>query len=210
MEFSKKDLFITDFWEFEFPYFDQLKGLINDYLDSKEVQKYLESIKNNNPSLTTYGGEEVPIENAPIESLLATQTAKLLKIIEKAHIWEESEWHSFDCWININKQGGFNPPHIHPGQTYSGVYYLSVPEGSGNIHFLDPRPAPIYGTPDLNVENDKNVYSNNNPYDSRVFSHCPREGYVVFFPSWLVHYVDPNPTPSPRISIAFNVKYGEL
>ena len=165
MEFFKKDLFITDFWEFKFPYHEEFKSQVFKYLDSPEVKKYLESIENNNPSKTSYGGEEIPIDNEVINNLLATQITKFLKEIEKVHIWEEDNWHSFDCWINLNKKGGFNPPHVHPAQTYSGVYYISSPKNCGNIHFLDPRPTPVFCTPDLECDQDSNIYANQNPYD---------------------------------------------
>ena len=31
-------------------------------------------------------------------------------------------------WVNINPQYGFNVPHDHPGYTWSGVYYVLLPE----------------------------------------------------------------------------------
>ena len=34
-----------------------------------------------------------------------------------------------------------------------------------------------------------------------------KEGKIIIFPSWLMHYVDPNPNDSTRVSIAFNAKY---
>ena len=46
-------------------------------------------------------------------------------------------------WINVLSRGGLNTPHDHPNWTWSGCYYVSVPEGdkelSGNIEFFDTR-----------------------------------------------------------------------
>jgi uncharacterized protein (TIGR02466 family) len=210
MDFVKRNLFVTDFWEFEFPYHKQLKSQILKYLDSHSAQKHLENNKNSDPSLNTYGGEEITVSDKYICSFFEVQLLKFLKKIEEYHIWEKDEWHSFDCWINANILGGFNPPHIHPGQTYSGVYYISIPKNSGFIHFTDPRPTPIYCTPDLKSKDNSNIFANSNPYDCRVFSYEPKEGSVIIFPSWLTHYVDPNKSNSTRLSLAFNIKYGSL
>ncbi len=48
-------------------------------------------------------------------------------------------------WVNVNPQHGYNVPHDHPGYTWSGVYYVLLPEKndsksrSGSIELLDPR-----------------------------------------------------------------------
>ena len=42
-------------------------------------------------------------------------------------------------WSIINPPGSANRAHIHPGCTWSGVYYIQAPEGCGNIEFIDPR-----------------------------------------------------------------------
>ena len=39
-------------------------------------------------------------------------------------------------WININRKGNFNIDHVHPGAEFSCVYYLKVPQDSGNLVFL--------------------------------------------------------------------------
>src|SRR5262249_23732058 len=44
------------------------------------------------------------------------------------------------CWANVNPQGGLNSSHNHPNNYLSGVYYVSVPPGTGQIVFADPRP----------------------------------------------------------------------
>ena len=208
MVFKKRDLFVTDFWEFDFPYHTQFKSQILDYIRSDTVQEYIKQASSSNPSVSSYGGHEITIQDNYIISFLETQVLKFLKKIEETHDWEEADWNSFDSWININSKGEFNPPHVHPGQSYSGVYYVFTPDDSGMIHFLDPRNAPVFSCPDPKFKAGKNVYGGPNPYDHRVFSHLPKGGQIIIFPSWLTHYVDPNPTDKHRVSIAFNIKYG--
>lgn len=202
----KRDLFVTDFWEFDFPYHKQFKPQVLDFVSSKKAQDHIFSIKN--PSLDSYGGDELSFdEDTSLFSFFKVQITKLLKEIETAHEWESGEWIDIDPWLNINEKGNFNPPHVHPGNTYSGCYYLSFPKESGLIHFIDPRPQHRLVSPNINHKEGTNWYHTKNKYDSSIFTYDIQEGKVVIFPSWLMHYVDPNPLEDLRISIPFNAKY---
>ena len=203
----KHDLFVTDFWEFDFPYHDQFKPQVLDFVSSPKSQNHLK--KNNlNPSQTSYGGDELCFdEDKSLISFFQTQVLKLLKRIEEGHDWHEGEWKDISPWLNVNQKGNFNPPHSHPGNDYSGCYYVTFPENSGFIHFLDPRPQHRFCSPNPKSKEDENWYSSDNVYDSSFFTYKIKEGKIVIFPSWLSHYVDPNPTNSLRVSVPFNAKY---
>lgn len=43
-------------------------------------------------------------------------------------------------WVNCSWGQAHNSAHVHPGAELSGVLYVQVPEGSGQIVFRDPRP----------------------------------------------------------------------
>ncbi len=103
------------------------------------------------------------------------------------------------AWMNINPAGGFNAPHTHPGAHWSGVYYVDQPEveegNSGMIEFLDPRSdLPLMRLLKAPAFRPKKKIR-------------PAAGEIVIFPSYLVHWVYPNDTPSERVSIAFNGTY---
>ena len=213
----KYDLFTTDVWEFDFPYHVQFKKQISDFLQSDYAEDYLKWQAEQNPSLTSYGGNALWYEGeASIISFFELHTRRLLSKVEEVHDWESGKWKNFEQWLNVNQKGDFNPPHIHPGHHYSGCYYVNFPEDSGHIHFLDPRPQHRIASPDLpnrpdppdsNTEESGNPYAVTNSYDSSVFTYKIKEGKIIIFPSWLMHYVDPNPNDSTRVSIAFNAKY---
>lgn len=101
-------------------------------------------------------------------------------------------------WVNVNDGGAFNTPHDHPAYLWSGVYYVKVPQKqngrSGMIEFLDPR-----GALTLN-DRDRRVIG------ASKFRVEPKEGLLVLFPSFLVHWVYPNEKDETRISIAFNAR----
>jgi hypothetical protein len=105
------------------------------------------------------------------------------------------------AWININQKNCFNEPHNHLSNNcfLSGVFYISVPEKSGILKFLNNQ------TPTENWINNKQI-EQYNCFNSNVWKIHPKENLLVLFPSWLSHYVLPNESDYNRISIAFNTK----
>ena len=104
-----------------------------------------------------------------------------------------------NLWYNVNRKNNFNYAHTHGGSNYSGIYYLSVPENSGKLVFNNPdtmiKNLTFYGQPMKTF----------NEYNSTQFNVIPKEKLLVLFPSHIEHYVEPNKSDEPRISIAFNI-----
>lgn len=105
------------------------------------------------------------------------------------------------AWMNVNPAGGFNAPHTHPGAHWSGVYYVSQPEvaegNAGMIEFLDPRSDlpnwRILKAPPFRLKKKLR----------------PAAGEMVFFPSYLLHWVYPNDSDEDRVTIAFNATFSK-
>ena len=103
-------------------------------------------------------------------------------------------------WVNINRRGDYNKPHNHGGCHFSGVYYPSVGKNdplrskAGFLEFADPRLA--YGMTNSVLETALSV----------TFE--PKDGALVLFPSWLLHWVHPYAGEGQRISISFNAIAG--
>jgi uncharacterized protein (TIGR02466 family) len=101
------------------------------------------------------------------------------------------------AWANVNRSGHYNRLHLHPGEHWSGVYYVdagrpddTIPN-NGVIEFLDPRPA-ARAMPVPGFKFDRGI------------SVLPQSGMLLLFPSWLDHWVSPYQGAGERISIAFN------
>lgn len=99
-------------------------------------------------------------------------------------------------WINVNSRGDVNQVHIHPGSFLSGVYYISAPENSGNIHF-ERDAKEIYSMGIMKISGKTPVSGTNCEYP-------PKPGRLLVFPGWLPHSVLQSESDEPRISIAFN------
>jgi uncharacterized protein (TIGR02466 family) len=104
-----------------------------------------------------------------------------------------------DAWININKNRDFNNTHKHIGSTFSGIYYVKVPENSGVIEFTNPMSELPYVIGDWMIKE-------YNFFNSKIWKVTPEEGKLMIWPSWLLHYVKPNLSNDSRISIAFNTR----
>lgn len=104
------------------------------------------------------------------------------------------------CWANINPRGGLNSIHTHPNNYLSGVYYVSLPEGKGEIIFTDPRPQTMAMLP---------TTSQWNKYMGNVIRLEAKEGRFVLFPAWLGHSVPINRSEQHRISLSYNIMFSD-
>ena len=102
-------------------------------------------------------------------------------------------------WGIINQPGSRNNIHTHPMSFLSGVYYMKIPEKSGRITFLDPRPqAEIM---------DCNKKTNQSIHLAHSVDWNPEENSLIFFPSWLQHQVATNLSNEDRVILSFNLMW---
>lgn len=116
------------------------------------------------------------------------------------------DWQVVEIWSNVQRKGGSNAVHAHPGSFWSGVYYVDVGDVSedgklgGELQLFDPRgclpkmlaPHLRFGMPEL--------------HDAGGVIHLtPSAGQCVMFPGWLFHAVRTYMGDAPRISVAFNL-----
>jgi uncharacterized protein (TIGR02466 family) len=114
------------------------------------------------------------------------------------------DW-SLQGWANINRLGDYHDPHNHPHSYLSGTYYVQTPADRAPLHsrkdvrpgaisFYDPRgPAVNMGA----IRGD--------PYVNPEHTVQPNAGEILLWPAFLMHFVHPNLSETPRISISFNV-----
>jgi uncharacterized protein (TIGR02466 family) len=127
-------------------------------------------------------------EFAPLNSAIHAACASAL-----GEMGMEGREFFLQSWINMHDRGGFNFLHMHEGSLLSGSFYLSVPLGSGQFVFRDPRPGVILSAVKGGV-----------PNGHADIHLTPGEGLLVLFPCWMEHYVEPHDSDKPRITIAFN------
>lgn len=171
---------------------------IND-INNEKILDEIYKIKNidSGKVMSNFGGwqssfyNKVQIENfSEIKNLSNVLQDSVQEIF---NIWEISQPATLkNIWFNINSLSNFNLPHTHPGTLFSGTYYVSCNEYSGRIVFLRQDPQEHY------------FPHTNNEYTYKTFNFSPIPGDVVFFPSYMSHYVEPNNSKFNRVSIAFD------
>ena len=102
-------------------------------------------------------------------------------------------------WVNVNRPTNYNKSHIHAEVHWSFVYYIKVQEKSGDLVFEDPR---IRRTMQTQAIFKKDYYS---LASAATISLTPQVGDLIIFPSYLEHFVEPNLSEEPRISISGNI-----
>lgn len=113
-------------------------------------------------------------------------------------IRDDMEFKIVNGWININRSTDSNITHNHPGADLSCCYYINVPEGLyAPIVFEDPRSTRLFTESGRYVEEIDQTFS--------VCEYTPENGKILFFPSWLKHWVRPSNSNEPRISVAMNL-----
>lgn len=95
-------------------------------------------------------------------------------------------------WINVNPKHSFNHLHVHSSESwYSGILWVNCPSEQGNFMIQDPRQIKI-----------PSIY-NSMLNESEMVYLIPKEGNIIFFPSWVTHGINQNMSDEPQMCIAF-------
>lgn len=92
----------------------------------------------------------------------------------------------WEYWAHIHEKNMSTDIHAHHPDAVSCVYYVNVPEGSGDIVFI---PEPEY-IPTSMIES--------------------QEGELLMFPGWLKHKVTRHQGEEKRVSVSFNLYPKEI
>jgi uncharacterized protein (TIGR02466 family) len=147
---------------------------------------------------TSYASlDDLPERFPEVAELQAFLDAEAAKFARDLH-WDmqDQALELNGLWVNILGESGSHSGHIHPGSVISGTYYVSIPEGAGQLKFEDPRLGLMMAAPQpLDAA----------PESARRFVYVtPKQGHAMFWESWLRHEVMPNRSETPRLSISFN------
>jgi|688.fasta_scaffold1087911_1 uncharacterized protein (TIGR02466 family) len=168
-------------------------------IDNKELlnEIYLIKSQDNGKVMSNFGGWQSSFYNGDSISKYK-QIKGLVDVIESSvkeifKIWGiEKDNVLKNIWFNVNSSGNFNLPHTHPGTLFSGTYYVDCDDNSGKIVFLRQDAQEHY------------LPHTYNEYTHKTYSFLPKPKDVVFFPSYMGHYVEPNQSKIKRVSVAFD------
>ena len=172
---------------------------LND-IDHKKIKKYVNAIKKEEHQIeaSNVGGFHSQYFYTPFPSCVEKLNNKINNFIKENVRKDYSckgEIFIHNSWFISNKTMDFNKPHKHPPYTFSGVYYIDVPENSGDIVFDNQ----------FEMNNYAMSYNEWNSLNCKDFKVTPKSGMLLFFPAWLNHYVTPNKSKKERLIYSFNI-----
>jgi uncharacterized protein (TIGR02466 family) len=187
-------IFSTPIWESSFPNFENNK--------SKFIETAVEFRKKNPKGITKSnlgGGYQSPM-TLTNELVFAPLFDFVCQIGRKAAFdlqFVNVDTYITAAWVNFNdSRSCINYDHIHQ-DTFSGVFYLQIPEKSGKLVVSNPGINALWQGAMLTDKKNK--------FNSDKLKIEPVEGHVFLWPSYLPHGVEPNDHDESRISISFNV-----
>ena len=180
---------------FIFPSFREKYEGISDRLNIRKTKYYKPT-----------GGQTIDIHKQDyFQELIKLIQTSVLNIAEDFYLAKQGyEVDVVSMWLNSKPRGLNHPPHNHTNTFISGVLYLDGEvQAYPSLKLLRPYQLPI--VPRVNKFNEIN---------SNVIELLAEKDEAVFFPSYILHFVETNLNEKPRISIAFDTllrgKYGEI
>ena len=177
-------------------------SIITDVLPNKKLkQEILKELKiqeksNNGNILTNKGGfQSKEISNSYINETIGSVA---INNLIKYYNFKKVKFTMVNSWINKNNKDDFNIIHSHPNSTFSGIYYVDVPDEGGELVFY--RSNNFCNLLDYidKTNNDTELFT--------TFNVKVKNNLLILFRSYLAHFVMPHKSQRARISVAFNIK----
>jgi len=175
-------------------------------IDTTEIEKYCYDLRTRESGreFSNRGGFQSrdlsAAEDSPLRTLLGVLDDRV-NSLHASFMFKKSLRQKIDnLWVNINGNGDYNIPHVHPKACFSGVFYVKAESGCGDLYLRHPMPSIEHIISEDRVERF-------NSFTSPSIRIAPEPRKLVIFPSWILHYVDANRRDTDRISIAFNTMF---
>lgn len=172
---------------------------------NKELARVIEDLDRRHRDLTTdYRSDNLfTLENAAAVWLRECVNITVRDYFQHLGMNYDIHW-SLQAWANVNRFGDYHDYHNHPHAYLSGTYYVRIPDERekldsrndvrpGRLTLYDPRAC-------ANMTAIKG-----DPYIDPEFTVDPQAGMILLWPAFINHFVHPNLSKQPRISVSFNV-----
>lgn len=126
--------------------------------------------------------------NPRLAELLATKQQVITEVVNRylppAH---RAEFDPISSWLNVKESDEVIEMHGHPDSTIACTYYITTSTQGGELYYLDTGRI---GAHDTSIKYIK-----------------PRNGDLIFFPSYVLHGVTANKDDALRVSLSTDYSY---
>ena len=173
-------------------------------IDNKNLKEYILSLeKQKEKNFTNRNGWQKPLDlNDPmIQKLKFEINDRLQKLHEILGLSDYVIQKIQQFWVNVNKKYSYNVNHAHPDSFLTGVYYVDVPENSGNITLFNPA---LLNKSNFRLHHNNGSFKQDTNFNMQDITYTPKAGDLIIFNGRIEHNVSMNYTDEDRISITFD------
>ena len=194
-----KHLFTTPVYSFDL--LSECEGLVEMVaMDGQNFSNYaqVEIEKNDKP----FKSKDYNFLNYPGYGTekLKQYLAQAIDVVSKDRNWPKCHF-EFESRHNVYPPNEDDSPHFHSMPDLVGVFYLNVPDNSGDILFFDTRGVvgPCW--------KDKWISTDGKNRNDRIYHRVtPKPGQLILFPSYLNHAVETNLSDTYRLSVVIDIR----
>ena len=172
---------------------------------NEELVQLIDELDSNRADLTTdYRSDNLfTLEHAAAVWLRDCVNVTVRDYFQHLGMDYDIRW-SLHAWANVNRFGDYHDYHNHPHAYLSGTYYVRVPTEFEDLETRnDVRPGRLTLYDPRACANMTAIKGD--PYIEPEYTVEPRPGMILLWPAFVNHFVHPNLSKQPRVSVSFNV-----
>ena len=187
-------IYSTPLWQSEYPEFEEYKeSFLSSVKEFKEQNPTIETPRSNINGYQSSSSLQGVEELSPLFEYICQMGFKACADLN----FIDCDIALTEAWLNVNdSRQCMNSEQVH-GEVFSGIFYLQIPEGSGKLSIVNPGIN--------NMWKGLTLAALKNQFTGETIRIEPVEGNIIFFPSYVPHYVETNNHDEERISIGFNI-----
>ena len=134
-------------------------------------------------------------QDKEFDKLLAEITHHCRKFSKEFGVNDKHTIKIKDAWINLARENDYQELHNHVYSHFSAVFYVNVPDQSGNTILFSRNHNNMFPLP---------LDTTNTLANSKTYHYSPKENDLIIFQSDIYHMVEQNKSNENRVTVSIN------